>query len=233
MTSPFDAGHSPRTPVAPVGKPDTSQSYVTVFPCSLITKQASRTGETQVEVPPDTATEAVVTDTDILMAGADDDVDNDLQQIFSLLETPRPLSPTSGMLTSPMTSSLEPSTMQTSPLSRPAGLANSPVVPVHSPFQPIARSSPFQPVSCHTPSPSVSMFPGQSGSQGERVEESPLLQPLSQGYLVSSVPTGKMPSTLRANSPQADKSSPVMLRVRSLFLHLFEQSILGLNQATR
>lgn len=199
MTSPFDSGHNSRTPVAAVGKPDTSQSYITVFPCSLIARQANRAGETHVDVTSDTAAEAVVTDTDILMAGADEDDDSDLQQIFSLLEAPRPLSPTGGM--------------QTSPIHRPTGLSNSPSVSVHSPFQPITRSSPFKPVSCHTPSPSVSVLPPQGGSQGERVGQSTLLQPLSQGYLMSTVQTGKVPGSLLAHCPQAEKNSPVMLRV--------------------
>lgn len=207
MTSPFDSGHNSGTPVAPVGKPDTSQSYITVFPCSLIARQTSRCGETNVEVATDPA---VVTDTDILMAGADEDDDSDLQQIFTLLEAPRPLSPT-----------LDSSPMQASPIHRQTGLSSSPSVSVHSPFQPITRSSPFQPVSCHTPSPSVSVLPPQNGPQGERLEQSSLLQPLSQGYLVSTVPIGKIPQTLLAYCPQADKNSPIMLRVSTTSASLY------------
>ena len=196
--------------VATVTKPDVPSTYITVFPTASLTKPSSRATDSKTVAIPDTTTETVVTDTDILLAGADDDeTDQDpLRTLFPLLNSPSALSPVR-ILGSPVASPLDSSPMRTSsPLTRPATLTTSPAVSVQSPFQPIARASPFQPMRS-TPSPSVMSLPS-FGTQGEGEEGS---EPMAQGYFISTMPTGKMPSTFWANCPKAENMRPVILKV--------------------
>lgn len=176
------------------------------MPVASLKCSIGKNSNTKSHAPPDTTTETVVTDTDILLAGVDDD-ENDqdpLRHLFPLLNTSPPtLSPT-GML--PLDSSMQ----GASPLSCPTKLSASPGVSVHSPFQPISRLSPFQPLHS-TPSPSMANVTTMD-FQEEEGEDS-LCVPHAQGYIISTVQTGKMPGTFWASSSHSETSDPVILKV--------------------
>lgn len=183
------------------------------MPVASLKCSIGKRSNTKSHAPPDTTTETVVTDTDILLAGVDDD-ENDqdpLRHLFPLLNTsPSPLSPT--MLPSPLDSS--PMQGTSSPLTRPTKLSASPGVSVSSPFQPISRLSPFQPLHS-TPSPSTGNtttleFHDEDG-------EDRLSVPQAQGYIISTVHTGKMPGTFWASSSHSETSNPVILKVGVIF----------------
>lgn len=144
----------------------------------------------------ETTTETVITDTDILLAGADDD-------LFPLLNT----SP--GLLGSPMTSPMEENHLPASPLTLVTNLTTSQTV--GSPFQPIGRASPFQPVNQSVPSPSKSATP--QTVRGKTDIDSSIHQPLAQGHVISTVHPGKLPETFWMSYPHAEKSYPVIMRV--------------------
>ena len=184
------------------------------MPVASLKCSIGKNSNTKSHAPPDTTTETVVTDTDILLAGVDDD-ENDqdpLRHLFPLLNTSPPtLSPT-GML--PLDSSPMPGA---SPLSRPTKLSASPGVSVHSPFQPISRLSPFQPLHS-TPSPSMANVTTMD-FQEEEGEDS-LCVPHAQGYIISTVQTGKMPGTFWASSSHSETSDPVILKVMIIFCFL-------------
>lgn len=183
------------------------------MPVASLKCSIGKNSSTKSHAPPDTTTETVVTDTDILLAGVDDD-ENDqdpLRHLFPLLNaSPPALSPTSCMLP------LDSSPMQgTSPLSRPTKLTASPGVSVSSPFQPISRLSPFQPLHS-TPSPSMTNTTTLEIQEEEA--EGSLCVPHAQGYIISTVQTGKMPGTFWASSSHSETSDPVILKVMMLLL---------------
>lgn len=208
----FEGKSNSRTSVGSVPKPDVSRTYIAVMPVASLKCSIGKNSNTKSHAPPDTTTETVVTDTDILLAGVDDD-ENDqdpLRHLFPLLNTSPPtLSPT-GMLP------LDSSPMQgASPLSRPTKLTASPGVSVPSPFQPISRLSPFQPLHS-TPSPSMANVTAME-LQEEDGEDS-LCVPYAQGYIISTVQTGKMPGTFWASSSHSETSDPVILKVTKFLL---------------
>lgn len=209
----FEGNNNTRMSVGTVPKPDVSRTYIAVMPVASMKCSITKNSSTKSHAPPDTTTETVVTDTDILLAGVDDD-ENDqdpLSHLFPLYNTSPPaLSPTSCILP------LDPSPMQgTSPLSRPTKLSASPGVSVSSPFQPISRISPFQPLHS-TPSPSMANATTME-IQGEEAEDS-LCVPYAQGYIISTVQTGKMPGTFWASSSHSETSDPVILKVATMSL---------------
>ena len=207
----LDANH--QTPVTSITKPDVSRTYITVFTSTYHYKGTNKQTDNKTVMTPETTTETVITDTDILLAGADDDESDadPLRHLFPLLNTsPTPLSPTAVLLGSPLTSPLDDTHLHSSsPHTRVSNLTSSPAVSAHSPFQPIGRGSPFQPVAAASPSKSVTSQAGQSKVD----DDCPILQPLAQGYVISTVHTGKLPSFFWANYPQAEKLYPVILRV--------------------
>lgn len=211
VTALFEGSSNSQVSVGTVPKPDVSQTYIAVMPVSSMKCSIGKISNTKSHASPDTTTETVVTDTDILLAGVDDD-ENDqdpLRHLFPLLNaSPPPLSPTSCMMPSPLDSS----PMQgTPPLSRPPKLsAASPAMSAPSPFQPISRLSPFQPLHS-TPSPSMANTT-TAESHGQEGEDS-LAVPQAQGYMISTVQTGKMPVTFWANSSHSETNDPVMLKV--------------------
>lgn len=207
----FEGNSTSRTSVGSVPKPDVSRIYIAVMPVASLKCSIGKNSNTKSHAPPDTTTETVVTDTDILLAGVDDD-ENDqdpLRQLFPLLNT-SPLSPTGCML--PLDSS---PVQGASPLSRPTKLSASPGVSVPSPFQPISRLSPFQPLHS-TPSPSTAN--GTTLEFQEEEGEDSLCVPQAQGYIISTVQTGKMPGTFWASSSHSETSDPVILKVMNLLL---------------
>ena len=211
----FEGNNNSRVSVGGVPRPDVSRTYIAVMPVASLKCSIGKLPNTKSHDPPDTTTETVVTDPDILLAGVDDD-ENDqdpLRHLFPLLNTsPPPLSPTSCMLPSP----LDTSPMQgTSPLTRPIQLTASPGRPAPSPFQPISRLSPFQPLHS-TPSPSMTNGTTLEFQGGEG--EDSLSVPQAQGYIISTVHTGKMPVTFWASSSHSETSDPVMLKVMTAFL---------------
>lgn len=211
----FEGSSNSQVSVGTVPKPDVSQTYIAVMPVSSMKCSIGKISNTKSHASPDTTTETVVTDTDILLAGVDDD-ENDqdpLRHLFPLLNaSPPPLSPTSCMMPSPLDSS----PMQgTPPLSRPPKLsAASPAMSAPSPFQPISRLSPFQPLHA-TPSPSMANTT-TAESHGQEGEDS-LAVPQAQGYMISTVQTGKMPVTFWANSSHSETNDPVMLKVMTQY----------------
>lgn len=212
----LDANH--QTPVTSITKPDVSRSFITVFTSTYHYKGTNKPTDNKTVMTPETTTETVITDTDILLAGADDESDPDpLRHLFPLLNTsPTPLSPSAVLLGSPLTSPLDENHLHSSsPHTRVSNLTSSPSVSVHSPFQPIGRGSPFQPVAAASPSKSVTSQAGQSKVD----DDCPILQPLAQGYVISTVHTGKLPSFFWANYPQAEKLYPVILRVSILIVN--------------
>ena len=216
----FEGSNHSQVSVGAVPKPDVSQTYIAVMPVSSMKCSIGKISNTKSHASPDhTTTETVVTDTDILLAGVDDD-ENDqdpLRHLFPLLNaSPPPLSPTSCMMPSPLDSS----PMQSaSPLSRPPKLsAVSPAMSAPSPFQPISRLSPFQPLHS-TPSPSMANTT-TAESHWQEGEDS-LTVPQAQGYIISTVQTGKMPVTFWANSSHSETTDPVMLKVMTQYSLLY------------
>lgn len=212
----FEGNNNSRVSVGGVPRPDVSRTYIAVMPVASLKCSIGKLSNAKSHDPPDTTTETVVTDTDILLAGVDDD-ENDqdpLRHLFPLLNaSPPPLSPTSVMLPSPLDSS----PMQgTSPLTRPAKLTTSPGMSASSPFQPISRLSPF-PIHS-TPSPSVGNGTTLEIDGGDG--EDNLSVPQAQGYMISTVHTGKMPATFWASSSHSETSDPVILKVRVSPNHL-------------
>lgn len=211
----FDGKSNSRVSVGGVPRPDVSRTYIAVMPVASLKCSIGKLSNAKPHEPPDATTETVVTDTDILLAGVDDDEnDNDpLGHLFPLINTlPPALSPSSCMLPSP----LDASPMQgTSPLTRPGKLTSSPGMSVSSPFQPISRISPFQPLRS-TPSPSLgsSTMLETENAAGDDC----LPVPQAQGYLISTVHTGKMPATFWGSSSHSETSDPVILKA-ALHIH--------------
>ncbi|XP_032239146.2 mediator of RNA polymerase II transcription subunit 13 isoform X2 [Nematostella vectensis] len=214
----FCAGPSTQTPVTSIPRPDVSRTYISVFPSTYHNKASTiKHPDVKTVVTPEPPTDTVVTDTSILLAGADDDESDPdpLRHLFPLLNTsPTPLSPV--LIPSP---AIDENHLHTSsPLNRTSQLNASPGVQSHSPFQPISRVSPFQPVTgpaapspvpCNTTVPSaVACVPEEGG----------LLLPLAQGYFISTLHTGKVPAAFWAGFPQSETSYPVMLRA-ALYVH--------------
>ena len=210
----FEGNNNSRVSVGGVPKPDVSRTYIAVMPVASLKCSIGKLSNAKSHDPPDTTTETVVTDTDILLAGVDDD-ENDqdpLRHLFPLLNTspPPPLSPTSCMLPSPLDSS----PMQgTSPLTRPTKLAASPGMSASSPFQPISRLSPYQPLHS-TPSPSMANGTTLEFEGGEG--EDSLSVPQAQGYIISTAHTGKMPATFWGSLSHSETSDPVILKVMTV-----------------
>ena len=200
--------------VGSVPKTDVSRTYIAVMPVASLKCSFGKHSNAKSHAPPDTATESVETDTDILLAGVDDD-ENDqdpLRHLFPLLNSsPPPLSPTSCIFPPPLDSS---PIQGTSPLTRPTKLATSPGMSASSPFQPISRISPFQPLRS-TPSPSVTNGTASDQFHGGDTEDSPSV-PQAQGYIISTVHTGKMPATFWASSSHSETSDPVILKVMTV-----------------
>lgn len=195
--------------VGAVPKPDVSRTYIAVMPVASLKCTMGNQSSAKMHALPETTTETVVTDTDILLAGVDDD-ENDqdpLRHLFPLLNSSPPsLSPTGCILPSP----LDTSPIQgTSPLTRPATLTASPGVSVSSPFQPISRLSPFQPLHS-TPSPSTA---NAATIEVQEDGDDKLSVPYAQGYIISTVQTGKMPGTFWASSSHSETCDPVILKV--------------------
>lgn len=206
-SSPLDSGH--QIPVASIPKPDVSRTYISVFSTVYPCKGTNKTVDCK--AIPHTAPETVITDTDILLAGADDD-ENDtdpLRHLFPLLNTsPTPLSP--GLLGSPMTSPMEDNHLgSSSPLGLVPNMTSSQAV--SSPFQPIERTSPFQPVNPSVPSPSKSVTP-----QTVRRSDSLIQQILAQGHVISTIHPGQLPHSFWINYPHAKNSCPVILKVTNV-----------------
>ena len=210
VSAQFDGSGHARTSPGSVPKPDLSRTYIAVMPVASLMCSSGKPSDTKFHAPPDTAPEAVVTDTDILLAAVDDD-ENDqdpLTQLFPLLNPTSPSLSPSCMLPSPLDSS---QMQSSSPLTRPSKLAPSPVVSVPSPFQPIARVSPLQPLHS-TPSPSL----GNLSSHDAQEEEEQLSSntPCAQGYIISTVHTGKMPASFWSTAPHLETSHPAILKVK-------------------
>ena len=206
----FDGKSNSRVSVGGVPRPDVSRTYIAVMPVASLKCSIGKLSNAKPHEPPDATTDIDI-DTDILLAGVDDDEnDNDpLGHLFPLITTlPPALSPSSCMLPSP----LDASPMQgTSPLTRPGKLTSSPGMSVSSPFQPISRISPFQPLRS-TPSPSLgssTMLETESAAGDDC-----LPVPQAQGYLISTVHTGKMPATFWGSSSHSETSDPVILKVK-------------------
>lgn len=210
----FEGNSSTRVSVGAVPKPDVSRTYIAVMPVASLKCTMGNQSSAKMHALPETTTETVVTDTDILLAGVDDD-ENDqdpLRHLFPLLNSSPPsLSPTGCILPSP----LDTSPIQgTSPLTRPATLTASPGVSVSSPFQPISRLSPFQPLHS-TPSPSTA---NAATVEVQEDGDDKLSVPYAQGYIISTVQTGKMPGTFWASSSHSETCDPVILKA-SLHIH--------------
>ncbi|KAJ7388030.1 Mediator of RNA polymerase II transcription subunit 13-like [Desmophyllum pertusum] len=88
VSSLFEGVSNTRTSVGAVPKPDVSRTYIAVMPVASLKCSIGKRSNTKSHAPPDTTTETVVTDTDILLAGVDD-YENDqdpLRHLFPLLK---------------------------------------------------------------------------------------------------------------------------------------------------